>query len=166
VIVVSVAPVRGSTLTDLLRTAARESPDAEAFRYRDEILSYADWDALAERAAGAFAARGVRHGDVVALLLPSTPLYLVAYLAAARLGAVTTGINARYRRTEIGHVLRRSGAALFVGVERWHDADFRAMVEPSPELRDVVWLSPDVLASTRDAVAALGAGVAQVARDA
>jgi acyl-CoA synthetase (AMP-forming)/AMP-acid ligase II len=158
VIVVSVAPVRGSTLTDLLRTAARESPDAEAFRYRDEILSYADWDALAERAAGAFAARGVGHGDVVALLLPSTPLYLVAYLAAARLGAVTTGINARYRRTEIGHVLRRSGAALLVGVERWHDADFRAMVEPSPDLRDIVWLAPDVLASTRDAVAALGGG--------
>ena len=95
----------GSTLPELLRAAADEAPDADAFRYRDERLRYADWHALAERLAGGLAARGVGRGDVVALLLPSTPLYPVAYLAAARLGAVTTGINVRYRRTEIGHVL-------------------------------------------------------------
>jgi len=70
-----------STLGELLRTAAREAPDAEAFRYRAERLTYGDWDALADRLTGGLAARGVREGDVVALLLPSTPLYLVAYLA-------------------------------------------------------------------------------------
>ena len=40
----------------------------------------------------------------------STPLYHLSPMAARRcLGAVTTGINVRYRRTEIGHVLRQSG---------------------------------------------------------
>src|SRR5262245_30078543 len=117
------------TLGDLLRAAGRDAPEAEAFRYRTERLTYADWDALADRVAAGLASRGIRHGDVVALLLPSTPLYLIAYLAAARLGAITTGINVRYRRTEIGHVLRRSKAAIVLGVERWHDAEFRPMVE-------------------------------------
>ncbi len=111
--------------------------------------------------AGALAARGVRPGEVVALLLPSTPFYLVSYLGSARLGTVTTGINVRYRRTEIGHILRRSGAALLIAVERWHDADFRATVEGMraelPELRDVVWLPAELLqSSTAGAVAALG----------
>src|SRR2546425_12463679 len=132
-----------STLPELLRAAAREAPDAEAFRSRDERLTYRDWDALADRLAGALAARGIRRGDVVALLLPSTPLYLVAYLAAARLGAITTGINVRYRRTEVGHLLGRSGAALLLAVERWHDADFPAAVEGLPpgldQLRAVGW---------------------------
>jgi long-chain acyl-CoA synthetase len=71
----------GSTLPELLASAAAEAPDADAFRYRNERLSYADWHALAGRLAGGLAARGVGRGDVVALLLPSTPLYLVAYLA-------------------------------------------------------------------------------------
>ena len=118
--------LEASTLPDLLREAARQSPDAEAFRYRDERLTYRDWDALADRLAAAFAARGVGHGDVVALLLPSTPFYLVAYLGAASLGAVTAGINVRYRRTEIGHILHRAAAPVLLAVERWHDADFAA----------------------------------------
>src|SRR5438034_2920356 len=148
-------------LGDLLRTAAREAPDAEAFRYRGERLTYGDWDALADRTAAALAARGIGHGDVVALLLPSTPFYLVAYLGAARLGAITTGINVRYRRTEIGHILGRSGAALLLAVDCWHDADFRAAVEglrPGlPELRDVVWYpAARLAASTAGAVADLG----------
>src|SRR5262249_22123843 len=68
---------------------------------------------------------------------------LVAYLAAARLGAVTTGINARYRRTEIGHILARARPRLLVAVERWHDADFRAMVEALPARPEVLWLEAD-----------------------
>src|SRR5437870_9924910 len=148
-------------LGDLLRTAAQDAPDAEAFRYRGERLTYGDWDALADRTAAALAARGVGRGDVVALLLPSTPFYLVAYLGAARLGAITTGINVRYRRTEIGHILGRSGAALLLAVERWHEADFRTAVEGLrsrlPELRDVVWYpAARLVASTAGAGADLG----------
>ncbi len=121
--------LRAPTLGELLRTAARAAPDAEALRYRDERLTYGDWDGLADRLAGALAARGIGRGDVVALLLPSTPLYLVAYLAAARLGAITTGINVRYRRTEIGQILQRADAAVLVAVDAWHDADFRGMLD-------------------------------------
>jgi len=132
------------TLPELLHAAARQAPAAEAFRYRDERLSYDDWERGADRLAAALAAKGIRRGDVVALLLPSTPFYHLAYLATARLGAVTTGINARYRRTEIGHILRRSGAAVLLAVDTWHDADFRAAVESQrdslPELREVVWI--------------------------
>ncbi|MBI1814704.1 MAG: acyl--CoA ligase [Deltaproteobacteria bacterium] len=145
------------TISGLLRAAAHEAPAAEAFRYRSERLTYRDWETLADRTAAAFAARGIRYGDVVALLLPSTPLYLVAYLAAARLGAVTTGINARYRRSEIGHILRRSGAKLLLAVDAWHDADFRVAVESQrgelPELKEIVWVGANELrASTQNVV--------------
>ena len=151
------------TLPELLRTAAREAPDAEAFRYRGERLSYQDWDALADRMAAGMAARGVGRRDVVALLLPSTPLYLVAYAGAARLGAITTGINVRYRRSEIGHILRRSGARLLLAVDAWHDADFRAVIDgldgPRP---DVAWFTADRLRESSATAVADFAGEAPV----
>jgi acyl-CoA synthetase (AMP-forming)/AMP-acid ligase II len=94
---------------------------------------------------------------VVALLLPSTPFYLVAYLGAARLGAVTTGINVRYRRTEIRHILARAAPRLVVAVDTWHDADFRALLDGCEA--PVCWLEAACLrASTRAAVDALGPG--------
>jgi len=150
-----------ATLGELLRHAAREAPDADAFRYRGERLSYRDWDTFADRLAGGLWARGVRPGDVVALLLPSTPLYLVAYLAAARMGAVTTGINVRYRRTEIAHVLARAGARLLVGVARWHDADFRGVVEPLHPRPECVWLEAGELRGGTAAVVERFAGEAE-----
>ena len=131
------------TLGDLLRDAAHRAPGADAFRYRGERLTYADWDALADRMAAAMWARGVRPGDVVALLLPSTPLYHVSYLGAARIGAVTTGVNVRYRRAEIGHVLARAAARLLIAVTRWHDADFHAIVTGLPDPPACAWLEPD-----------------------
>jgi len=148
-----------ATIGALLRHAAREDPAADAFRYRGERLSYGDWDTLADRLGAGLRARGVRSGDVVALLLPSTPLYLVAYLAAARIGAVTTGINVRYRRTEVGHVLARAGARLLLGVSRWHDADFRSMVEALDPAAARVWLDADeITGGTVACVERLAAG--------
>jgi acyl-CoA synthetase (AMP-forming)/AMP-acid ligase II len=158
-----------STLPDLLRAAAQQAPDAEAFRYRSERLTYRDWDSLADRMAAALAARGVHRGDVVALLLPSTPFYLIAYLAAARLGVVTTGINVRYRRTEIGHILRRSGTALLLAVDTWHDAHYQEVVAPlQAELdgvTEVVWVASDQLRrDTVAVVAELAAGAGEPSR--
>ena len=145
-----------ATLPELLHRAAATAPAATALRYRDERLSYADWEHAAAQLAAAFAARGVSRGDVVALLLPSTPLYPIAYLAAARLGAITTGINVRYRRSELAHIVERAVPRLLVAVERWHDADFRAICPAGP---DVLWLRPEELrAGTLALVERLAAG--------
>jgi len=136
--------VRAETLPGLLSAAAEANGAATAFRYRDEKLTFDDWERLAARLAGALAARGVGRGDVVALLLPTTPFYQVAYLAAARLGAITTGINLRYRRTEFGHILERSGARALIAVEGSHDSDFVSTIESLrtglPELLETIWL--------------------------
>lgn len=57
---------------------------------------------------------GVRPGDVVAVLLPPTFAYPVAYLAAAKLGCVTAGINPRFGPQEVEHIVTSSGAAVVV----------------------------------------------------
>lgn len=56
-------------------------------------LTYAQLDAAADEVAAGLARRGVKAGDVVALVLPSGCEYAVAYVALARLGAITVGVN-------------------------------------------------------------------------
>lgn len=68
-------------------------------------LTYADLDRLSAEAAAGLAAAGIGEGDLVCLLLPSTPDYVVAYAALARLGAVTAGVNPRFTAAERAAVL-------------------------------------------------------------
>src|SRR3954454_16437206 len=68
-------------------------------------LSYRDLDSLADEVAVGLAARGVGEGDVVALVLPQTPEYFVAYVAASRIGAITAGVTPRLAPPERAAVL-------------------------------------------------------------
>jgi acyl-CoA synthetase (AMP-forming)/AMP-acid ligase II len=68
-------------------------------------LSYDDLNRTAERAAAGLAERGIAEGDVVALVLPQIPEWFVLYIALARLGAVTAGVNARLTAGERDAIL-------------------------------------------------------------
>ena len=88
-------------LADAARGAAQRFGDAPAFVAADGwALSYADLDRASDEAAAGLARRGVAEGDVVAIALPAIPEYVVAYVAAAKLGAVTAGLNPRLAESE------------------------------------------------------------------
>src|SRR3954447_2216175 len=68
-------------------------------------LSYGDLDVVSDELATGLAQQGVAAGDVIALVLPPGPEYLVAYLANAKLGAITAGVNDRLSTRERDAVL-------------------------------------------------------------
>ncbi|MEV0624091.1 AMP-binding protein [Nonomuraea sp. NPDC050404] len=58
-------------------------------------LSFADLDLLSDQVAAGLAHRGTRIGDLVVLALPDGPEFVICYVAAAKIGAVTAGIGTR-----------------------------------------------------------------------
>jgi acyl-CoA synthetase (AMP-forming)/AMP-acid ligase II len=127
----TVRQIRGdyATVCDLLRAAAGVNPEVEAYveiaapggsglvptgadgRRR---LSFGEWDVLADALAAMFVACGVNRGDVVCLLLPSSIDYALCYHAAARVGAVTSGINPRLGASEQASITARLRPAVTV----------------------------------------------------
>ncbi len=106
----------GGTGHELLRAVAGEHGDREAYvEATGERMTFAGWDRAADGTAAAFADLGVGPGDVVTLLLPSSIDYAVCYLAAMRLGAITSGINTRLGPAEVASILHRSRPRLVVG---------------------------------------------------
>jgi acyl-CoA synthetase (AMP-forming)/AMP-acid ligase II len=126
------------TLPDTVGEAARRFGDRTA--YVTEAgwpITYADIDRVSDHVAAGFARRGVRAGDVVALVLPPGPEYLLAYCAAAKLGAITAGVNDRLSERERSAVLELADPELVVDVEpaeRLDDvlAEFRVDDRPNP----------------------------------
>ncbi|HEX8804204.1 MAG TPA: AMP-binding protein, partial [Acidimicrobiales bacterium] len=79
-----------------VREAARRFGDLVAFVDPDgSPLTYRDLDRRSDAVAAGLLRRGVRAGDRVVLQLPSDSGYVVAYAAAAKVGAITAGINPR-----------------------------------------------------------------------
>jgi fatty-acyl-CoA synthase len=109
--------VRG-TLTGLLATpnssksigtvfqdrAARYG-DRVFLRFEDQQLTYRDANATANRYAAVLAARGVGHGDVVAIMLRNSPSAVLAMLAAVKCGAVAGMLNYHQRGDVLAHSL-------------------------------------------------------------
>lgn len=58
-------------------------------------VSFAQFDRLTDEVAVGLARQGVSHGEVVALLVPSSVDYIVLYGALAKLGAITAGVSSR-----------------------------------------------------------------------
>ena len=93
-------------LARVAREAAERFGDATAYVSSSGwALSYRDVDRLSDEAAVGLAQHGLGRGDLLALALPSIPEYMVLYLAAAKLGAVTAGVNARLGPDERAAVL-------------------------------------------------------------
>ncbi len=68
-------------------------------------ITYGELDRAADEAAAGLAAGGIGERDAVALVLESTIDYVVLFLALARLGAVTSGINPKLTAREINACL-------------------------------------------------------------
>ncbi|MFF3650256.1 AMP-binding protein [Streptomyces sp. NPDC002181] len=103
-----------SSLASVLAESAARRPAHPALVFEDRSYSYAQlWDG-ALRYAAALRARGLGPGDKVALLLPNTPAFPMAYYGILALGCTAVPVHEHSRAPEIGHVLRDSGAGALI----------------------------------------------------
>lgn len=102
------------TLPRWLARHAAERPQAPCLVLQDRTLSWAQVEDQALRVAGGLRARGIGHGDVVAVQLPNLPEFLLVYLALARLGAVLCTLHMPYRGAEVDALMRHGEARLAV----------------------------------------------------
>ncbi|WP_222268333.1 class I adenylate-forming enzyme family protein [Modestobacter marinus] len=103
------------SLSALVRRAAATAGGSPALVAGARRLSWAELDALVDRAAAGFAARGLTAGERVAVQLPNGVDWVVAVMGALRAGLVVVPVNTAYTDPEIAHLLADSGARLLVG---------------------------------------------------
>ncbi len=131
-----------TTLADLVHDVATTNGDKTAIIFQDTEISYSTLDLLIERAADALAARGVTHGDRIALMIPNIPHFAAAYYAVARLGAVTVPLNLLYKSDEIAHILGDSGARKLIVFETFYPQAAEA-ARRTPSVDEVIIIAAE-----------------------
>jgi acyl-CoA synthetase (AMP-forming)/AMP-acid ligase II len=124
--------------------ALARDPGAEALVTASGRLSYAELDALADRAAGALYGIGVRPGDRVGASLPNDLDIVGAFHGAMRIGAIWVGVNRALAPPERAYILSDSAArvALVEDPATWTSGSAGARLFPLDEWRDAVASSP------------------------
>jgi long-chain acyl-CoA synthetase len=105
-----------ANMRQLLERRAAETP-AKIFLYDahdGRSWTYAEFDAAVNRTADMLAARGVRRGDVVSLLLPNSAEYIIAYFACFKTGALAGPVNSLLKAEEAAYVVGNSKAKVLL----------------------------------------------------
>jgi len=108
-------------IPSILKKVAQTYGSSVAYVTADgEAITYKQLDHYSEEVAAWMRFEGVQEGSVVALCLPSRIEYILSYLAVAKLGAVTAGINPRFTGDERKNILKLLRPDLVVTA---HDCD-------------------------------------------
>ena len=99
-------------LADNLVRSAYEFPDRPAVRLHDTVLTYTDLDRRSAAVAAMLAAREVRPGDRIAVMLPNVPEFAVVYYAILRAGATVVPMNPLLKEREVTYCLGDSQARM------------------------------------------------------
>jgi acyl-CoA synthetase (AMP-forming)/AMP-acid ligase II len=133
------------TLGELVQRAARERPGDLGIADGAERISCAELAARTDAFARALLARGIGHGDRVAIWAPNTWRWIVAACGAHAIGAVLVPINTRFKGEEAARVLASSGARALYTVDELLGVRpldmLRATGAPLPEtiVTDLTW---------------------------
>lgn len=154
-------------LADLIAARAERTPDLDVLTFEhlslgdgrpDEVRTYADLHANAQRIAGWLVARGLRRGERFGLMLRNHPEFVETLVAASTTACVAVPIDPRTRGEKLAYALRHSACRGIVCADYCLDA-VRAVRAGLPDLRWVL-----VLASGEDgATVRLGEGEESVA---
>jgi fatty-acyl-CoA synthase len=116
------------TLAAFLGQHALERPGATALVDRDRPVTYGELDDEARRLAAGLAALGVARGDRVALWLPNLPAWLASFFACGRLGAIAVSVNTRFKSSEVGDIVARSGCRVLLYWPGFRRIDFATIL--------------------------------------
>jgi acyl-CoA synthetase (AMP-forming)/AMP-acid ligase II len=112
-----------------IRHLAERFGERELIVGDDERLTYAQAEARSGRLARGLLAAGVAKGARVGLLMPNGPDWVVAWLAAARIGAVAVPLNTFFQARELAWILRHADVDTLLCVARFLGHDYVERLE-------------------------------------
>ena len=129
-------------LHEVMRATAARFPDKTAMTFKDQTITFADFDRQSNRLANGLARLHLASGDRLALYVPNCPQYELAFYAASKLGAIACPMNPSYREREITYQVNDSGAKVIVThASLWPVVD--ACRAQMPDLAHVVVIQDD-----------------------
>src|SRR3954462_9618647 len=129
--------VEGLTIGQALRETARRFPQSDACVFCNPLvrMTWAEFDAMVDRASRGLLALGFAKGEHFGVWATNVPQWLILQFATARIGVVLVNINPAYRTSELKYALQQSDVRGLALVDAFKSSNYFAMLnEACPEL--------------------------------
>jgi len=110
----SIAASRSMAHGEQLSRIARKYPERTAYICRGQSRTFGEIDRRVTALANGLTARGLHHGDRLAVLMTNSIEMIEAIFAGWRLGAIVVPVNFRLVADEVGFILGDCGASVIV----------------------------------------------------
>ncbi len=101
----------------MLKIAAEHQPDADAYDYFGTKCSFGGLIEKIEKISAAYAAVGVKKGDIVTIIMPNTPEAVISIYALNRMGAVANILHPLSAQEEIKDHINRVDSTVLLAVD-------------------------------------------------
>src|SRR5262245_2838712 len=122
-------PAYAPTVPEFIRTRRELFGTRPLILLGDRRISYAEADELSARLARGLLATGLAKGARVGVLMPNGPDWVVAWLAAARIGCVVVPINTFYKPRELHFALHHADVCTLLTAPRHLGNDYLERLE-------------------------------------
>lgn len=97
--------------------AARLFPNKTALVFEGKSFTYQQLNHLSNRMANSLRGLSIKRGDRIALLLPNTPEFIIAYLGILKVGAIAVSLNVMLKPAEVRFILNDCTAKAVITTE-------------------------------------------------
>ncbi|MFH1856862.1 MAG: AMP-binding protein [Candidatus Omnitrophota bacterium] len=125
-----------------LRKQSELTPDKTAIIFRDEIITFDTFTSMVNGLSNGLRKRGIEKGDKVAVYLPNTPEYAIAYFAVFSLGACVVPLDVNLTTEEVKCILKHSETKLVIS-KSLKNLSFGDLKKETPSLKDIIVFDAD-----------------------
>ena len=119
---------RPKNVIELLLNIVEKYPNQEGFIFKNQRLTYTEFNNMVNKIAVGLYKEGVRQGDHVALLLGQQIEFPLSFFSLMRLGAIVVPLNTRFKAEELVYEINDSESKYLIV-----DEDYWPFVEPIVE---------------------------------
>ena len=99
---------------EFLKNSADKHGSRTAIWFLKNKISYKKLDDITDRIATALVDLGVKRGDVVAIMIPNFPQFIMSYYGILKAGGIVTACSVLHTEHELSYQLNDSGAEIII----------------------------------------------------
>ncbi len=98
---------------------AKEDPEFVFIRYKKEEIKAKELKEKTDQFAKALLDMGVRKGDTIVTVLSTIPEFMITFVGASKIGAITIPMDKAYKKADFINLIPHSSPKVIVTLDKW-----------------------------------------------